>query len=350
MDYDTESCWKNAACSISDFISCASLLLNAGFALKDFQEWIGQPILRGWLTFTGTWTRPGSRARRKNAPEASSSDVRNVLEKSGQIKAGTKRKSPETLRFQDFFCTEGPYRGIAFVLKVQYNLSTPARRERFARETAFLKEETHPAILRHFDDGDYRLPDGRIYPFVITNYCPQNLEKLIAQGNISFPSKVLYACQLLSALQLLQKKNIIHRDIKPNNIFINGSDAVLGDFGLIKVLNPIEEAGLADDDDIQMINDTAFHAADGYTAMPYYYRTPELVAYANKKDVLHIESDVFQLGLVFAKLFTGENPLVESADIKAPIQLKKIGRVVDTEDGGLVFNSQYVNIRLQTTG
>lgn len=235
-------------------------------------------------------------------------------------------------------CTEGPYCGIAFVLKVQYNLSTPARRERFARETAFLKEETHPAILRHFDDGDYRLPDGRIYPFVITNYCPQNLEKLIAQGNISFPSKVLYACQLLSALQLLQKKNIIHRDIKPNNIFINGSDAILGDFGLIKVLNPIEEAGLADDDDIQMINDTAFHAADGYTAMPYYYRTPELVAYANKKDVLHIESDVFQLGLVFAKLFTGENPLVESADIKAPIQLKKIGRVVDTEDGGLVFN------------
>ena len=231
-------------------------------------------------------------------------------------------------------CTEGPYRGIAFVLKVQYNLSTPARRERFARETAFLKEETHPAILRHFDDGDYRLPDGRIYPFVITNY----LEKLIAQGNISFPSKVLYTCQLLSALQLLQKKNIIHRDIKPNNIFINGSDAILGDFGLIKVLNPIEEAGLADDDDIQMINDTAFHAADGYTAMPYYYRTPELVAYANKKDVLHIESDVFQLGLVFAKLFTGENPLVESADIKAPIQLKKIGRVVDTEDGGLVFN------------
>lgn len=100
------SCWKNAVCSISDFISCASLLLNAGFALKDVQEWIGQSILRGWLTFTGTWTRPGSRARRKNASEASSSDVRNVLEKSGQIKAGTKRKSPKTLRFQDFFWPE----------------------------------------------------------------------------------------------------------------------------------------------------------------------------------------------------------------------------------------------------
>lgn len=235
-------------------------------------------------------------------------------------------------------CTDGPYRGIAFVLKVQYNLSTSARRERFARETSFLKDETHPAILRHFDDGEYHLPDGRVYPFVITNYCPQTLETLIQQGNISFPAKVLYACQLLSALQLLQKRNIIHRDIKPNNIFVNGSDAILGDFGLIKVLNSVEDSILADDDDIQMINDTAFHSADGYVAMPHFYRTPELVAYANKQDILHIESDVFQLGLVLAKLFTGENPLVESKDIRAPIQLNRLGRVVDTQDGGLIFN------------
>lgn len=235
-------------------------------------------------------------------------------------------------------CTDGPYRGIAFVLKVQYNLSTQTRRERFERETVFLKEEPHPAILRHFDEGNYRLPDGRIYPFVVTNYFPQTLEVLMQNGNISFPSKILYACQLLSALKLLQMRNVIHRDIKPNNIFINGCDAVLGDFGLIKNLNAGENMDLADEDDVQMINETAFHAADGYVAMPYFYRTPELVAYANKQDVLHIESDVFQLGLVFSKLFTGENPLIPSTDIKTPIKLNRLGQVVDTDEGGLVFS------------
>lgn len=198
------------------------------------------------------------------------------------------------------------------MLKVQYNLSTETRRERFIRETAFLREEVHPAILRHFDEGSYQLPDGGIYPFVITNYCPKTLADVIKQGNVIFSEKVLYACQLLSALQLLQNRNIIHRDIKPNNIFVNGSNAVLGDFGLIKALDINEQLNEQVDDDIEMINETAFHTAEGYVAMPYFYRTPELVAYANKRDVLHIESDVFQLGLVLTELFTGENPLIPS--------------------------------------
>lgn len=43
--------------------------------------------------------------------------------------------------------------------------------------------------------------------------------------------------------------------------------------------------------------------------MPRFYRAPELVRFAKSEDILHIESDTFQMGLIFSNLFIGENPL-----------------------------------------
>ena len=66
----------------------------------------------------------------------------------------------------------------------------------------------------------------------------------------------------------------------------------------------------------------------GYAAMAKSYRTPELVNYANHVDVLHIESDVFQMGLVLAELFTGLNPLIPTEKITDQIVLNPIGYIV----------------------
>lgn len=41
--------------------------------------------------------------------------------------------------------------------------------------------------------------------------------------------------------------------------------------------------------------------------------------------------------MVLAELFTGENPLVPSTNIKEPIRLKKLAQITGTQDGGLVF-------------
>lgn len=213
-------------------------------------------------------------------------------------------------------CTSGYNRGIEFVIKIQYNLSTEIRRQRFLREAAFLRSCNHPAILSQYDFGTFVTAKGS-FPFMVTNFMPETLKKKISGQPLSFKSKIKYSCQLLSAVAFLQSQNIIHRDIKPNNIFISNDNAVLGDFGLIKRLEA--EDRVAIDDDIELVNSTVINNFSGYTAMARYYRTPELVNYANRADNLHLQSDIFQLGLVLTELFTGKNPLKPSADLHSPI-------------------------------
>lgn len=187
-------------------------------------------------------------------------------------------------------CTSGQNRGIEFVIKIQYNLSTEIRRERFLREAAFLSRCNHPAILTQFDYGTFITAQNQ-FPFIVTNFMPETLGQRM-HTEIPFNLKIKFSCQLLSAVAFLQSQQIVHRDIKPNNIFISNDNAVLGDFGLIKKID--FENDIATNDDIDLVNSTVLTNLNGYVAMARYYRTPELVNYANRTAPLYLESDVFQ--------------------------------------------------------
>jgi serine/threonine protein kinase len=118
------------------------------------------------------------------------------------------------------------------------------------------------------------------------------------ERNLSQAVKLNISIQLVSAIVELEQSepSVVHRDIKPRNIFISGNKSVLGDFGIMKFLD-------GDDEEIEDIwkNSTQ-------KAMPYYYPTPDLVAYSNDEHDLTPKANVYQLGLVLAEMFTGRNP------------------------------------------
>jgi serine/threonine protein kinase len=215
------------------------------------------------------------------------------------------------------FATSGSNRGVLFAIKIFRRLSRPERRERFLKEIAFLREADHPAIMRVYDTGIFKKGSAEEFPFVVAEYLPQTFAEVIRAGQTTIPEKISYTLQLLSALSFLEHRNpqIVHRDIKPRNVFVKGGSCVLGDFGLLKVLDGSDEL------DREVLKDSSG------PGMPIGYRTPDLVAYARGEAGISTKSDVFQLGLVVAELFTDRNPERPADDFYSPVQLDPVGHV-----------------------
>jgi serine/threonine protein kinase len=201
--------------------------------------------------------------------------------------------------------TTGPNKGVLFAIKT-FSPDSPEKedwKQAFMREVHVLRDCNHPAIVKVFDEGV--LGDGR--PFFVMEYLPDTLWDAMKASGLDDPAKVSIVMQLLSALDYLSRRDpyVVHRDIKPKNIFLKAGTCVLGDFGLV----------------FQDVTPAAAGQPEGVIpAMAQMYRTPELVEYHITGKKPPPASDVFQLGLVASELFTGKNPLRHGGP-KTPVQL-----------------------------
>jgi serine/threonine-protein kinase len=203
----------------------------------------------------------------------------------------------------------GPLRGQLFAVKVFGRLSKPEWRTTFLDEIKFLQKCDHPAVMRVFDEGLYLDQ----HPFVVAEYLPATLGNALRTGP-TMMEKLAYALQMLSALEYLATASlaVVHRDIKPANVFIKGGSCVLGDFGLMKRLT------------IDPNLDREMMKVSFGPRMPRGYRTPDLIEYFKGGTSPTDRSDVYQLGLLFAEMFSGTNPQrpMTGSDFTEPIELR----------------------------
>ena len=124
--------------------------------------------------------------------------------------------------------------------------------ERFIREATILKELRHPHIV-----GFHELNQSDGCLFFVMDYVPgKNAEAVLKDLKTPLPvgRAVSWIIQLLDALKYAHGCGYVHRDVKPTNLLITGSDAgeklFLADFGLSREYQSSKISGLTMTGDI----------------------------------------------------------------------------------------------------
>src|SRR5581483_2904282 len=109
--------------------------------------------------------------------------------------------------------------------------SGPHSFARFLREIKLLSQLEHPSIVKVLDARSVR---GLV--FLVSELVPGGdaLGRLKREGPFSPRAVAAIGAQVASALDYAHKKEVIHRDVKPANILLDGAVAKLADFGLAR--------------------------------------------------------------------------------------------------------------------
>src|SRR5512132_285052 len=120
-------------------------------------------------------------------------------------------------------------------LKLMVDTGEPELADRFEQEYAILASLRSDRLVRVFHHGHAVIPvgDSELYHYWYTLERCDGSVKTIYRG-MPLDQRVNLVLQMLDGLAFLHAKDIAHRDIKPDNIFMVQGQIKIGDFGLAK--------------------------------------------------------------------------------------------------------------------
>ena len=109
--------------------------------------------------------------------------------------------------------------------------------ERFLREAETASQLRHPNILKIID---YGLAEDELQPYIVMELVKgQSLRNYVnGEMNANFLQKIKMMCQVAEALYVIHSHNLFHRDVKPENIMVDGDlNVKVTDFGFVRLPN-----------------------------------------------------------------------------------------------------------------
>ena len=159
-------------------------------------------------------------------------------------------------------------------------------------EAATLYQLSHENVIAIEGADQYASNDG-VHMLILTEYCDGgNLNERLRRGS-SADQNYLWMTQMADALSYLHDKEVVHRDLKPDNVLLTADEEVkLADFGLAREFTALKTMYQRAEDDSWLSYYTQYYMGT-YCGTPY-WMAPEVFAchYTEK-------ADVFSLGVIF---------------------------------------------------
>lgn len=174
---------------------------------------------------------------------------------------------------------------------------------RFRREAEAIARLSHPNVVTVIDRGEW---EGRQY-IVFEHVAGENLKQLVQrEGRLPVARALELAVQAARGLAYAHERGIVHRDVKPHNVLLDGEEtAKVTDFGIARSLDP--EHGLTQ-------TGTVLGTSD--------YIAPEQV----QGGPVDARSDQYALGALLYELLVGQPPYrgdgfmaVAMSHVQAPV-------------------------------
>ncbi len=184
----------------------------------------------------------------------------------------------------------------------------PDQLARIQQEARVLAQLAHPNILQVLG-----LETFEEQPVLVTELLEgQTLRSRLAAGPLPVWQAIDVGAQVASALAAAHRRGVVHRDVKPENLFLthDGRCKVL-DFGLAKPLENADSARLGE----------VMRTTGGVMQGTLGYLSPEQIG----GEPVDARSDVYALGLVLYELVTGRPPGHGSTPIERQIALLRDG-------------------------
>ncbi|MCK5594859.1 serine/threonine protein kinase [bacterium] len=189
----------------------------------------------------------------------------------------------------------------------------------FVQEAKMLEKLNHPNIIQVIDFGK---EEGTLYT-VMEYINGKDLKKLLLHKKIKgFQEKYDIILQIGRGLDYLHENNIIHKDIKPENILILKNNEV-----------KIIDFGLAHYDRLRIF--THNHFIDGTPT----YMSPEQI----KKEHIDTRTDIYSFGILIYEMLTGRVPYQgndKNAIMRAHINIHTRPRSISYYDSSISKNTE----------